>query len=1005
MIRKIDILVFIFLTLFLISSVSATEIGNETIKTQSTPQESVHIETYDVDMYYKDGTRFSANSYDENENPLSNTQTIFSLNGVNYTRQNNENGRASLAINLNSGKYDITTTVKEKSVHNTINIRSTIESDDVVKIFKNSTQYYAKFLDTNGDALKNTAVTFNINGVFYTRTTNENGTAKLNLNLEQGKYILTAINPINNEQKSNKIIILSQITNNNDVVKYYRNATKYSVTILEKNGKTAGSGHEVEFNINGVFYYRQTDVQGIASLNLNLGPGDYIITAQYDGCFVSNKIKILSTLTGYDILMEYQDGTKFKVYLVDNIGNPAAFEKVNFNINGVFYTRTTNENGIASLNINLQPGEYIITSEHNDLRISNIIKIYPKSIGEKIKSTDFTYEIKVPNYVNVTFPYVYPNSVYSLKDGVNGIIRMEKNQLIEIQIGYKYYIYSTANMPEYGATYLGSEYVLLPFDGIKTQHSYNIEDLTGNGIILYRSQNYTHFIYKNNCSSNIEQFGAYIDKSIDKSEIINYIQNGETIAKIKFQTINFDELGLRLSLSQYYGKSIYDFDYKPYKELIGNGVDKIKFVNTGEPVTFNYFGTRIAGYLSEEDIIAKFNSSNCIEFEKSELITYGLSNKYKGDFDVLHSFAIINEKVSDKTMSEWINRENEYKTDVKMQSLYTMFLTSLNTAYLSDKLCDNLTYTTDVKWSRANNSVILGAMNWKETYQHILTPDMGRQIKGNNESDIIKFRFVNSILLSKIEQFSLKPIAQDADVNITSVFDDVFNSLKDYRTSIVYYNNTAILSDESGNSSFMIDLKTGLVTPLAVKDGFAYKGVTITRDCGLCSIYSMSKEVLKNVNNGIGTTNDLLNYIGDNVQPLTSLTMKGVLLGKGVIGALIGGSLTIGLSLFGTALGIQGIGVYYVDNHVDSKDIHTMYDHITFTRPGYMQNTKIYNIPKDDGSTDYLEVPIKKDNSYDRANVKYISEGNVKTLTKKETYNYFTEESWSPFNVPQKYWR
>ena len=1005
MIRKIDIIVFIFLILFLIGSASAAEMENETITTKSTPQESIHIETHDVEMYYKDGTRFSAVSYDENETPLTNTQTTFSLNEINYTRQNNENGRASIAINLDSGKYNIKTTVKDISVHNTINIKSTIESFDVVKIYKNSTQYYAKFLDKNGEDLKNTAVTFNINGVFYTRNTNENGIAKLNLNLNPGKYILTATNPVNNERVSNNITILPQITNNRDVVKYYRNATKYSVTILEKNGETVGSGHEVEFNINGVFYYRQTNILGISSLNLNLEPGDYIITAQYAGCFVSNNIKILPTLKASDIVMEYQDGTKFKVYLVDNIGNPASFEKVNFNINGVFYTRTTNENGIASLNINLQCGEYIITSENNDLRITNKIKINPKGIGEKTKNTDFTYEIKVPNYVNVTFPYVYPNSVYSLKDGINGIIRMEKNQLIEIQIGYKYYTYSTGYMPEYGATYLGSEYVLLPFDGIETRHSYKLKDLTGNGIILYRSQNYTHFIYRNNCSSNIEQFGAYIDKSIDKSEIINYIQNGETIAKIKFHTMSFDEMGLKYTLSKLYGKRIYDFDYKPYKELISDGIDKIKFVNTNESVTFNYFGTKIAGYLSEEEIIAKFNSPNCIEFEKSELITYGLSDKYKQDFDVLHSFAIINKKVRDKTMNEWINRESEYKTDVKMQSLYSMFLTSLNTAYLSDKLCDNLTVDTNVKWSRANNTVILGAMNWKETYQHILTPDMGRLIEGDNESDIIKFRFVNSILLSKIEQFSLKPIAQDADVNITSVFDNIFNSLKDYKTSIVYYNDTAILSDESGNSSFVIDLKSGLVTPLEIKDGFAYKGVTVTRDCGLCSIYSMSKEVLQNVNNGIGVINNLLNYIGDYIQPLTSISIKGVLLGKALIGALIGGSFTIGISILGTALSIQSIGVYYVDNYLDEKDTHFAYDHVTFTRPGYMQNTKIYNIPKENGDMDYLEIPINKDNSYNRDNVKYISKGNVKTLTKKETYEYFTEESWSPFNVPKKYWR
>ena len=69
---------------------------------------------------------------------------------------------------------------------------------------------------------------------------------------------------------------------------------------------------------------------------------------------------------------------------------------------------------------------------------------------------------------------------------------------------------------------------------------------------------------------------------------------------------------------------------------------------------------------------------------------------------------------------------------------------------------------------------------------------------------------------------------------------------------------------------------------------------------------------------------------------------------------------------------------------LDEKDKHAAYDHVTFTRPGYLQNTKIYNIPKEDGSVDYLEIPIKKDNSLDRDNVKYISKGNVKTLTKEE---------------------
>ena len=1004
MIKKISTIVFIFLTIFLISSVSATELENKTITTESNTQD-IQIESHDVEMYYKDGTRFNTQIHDENKNPLYNATVTYSLNGMNYTRQTNENGESSLAINLESGNYSITTMSNEVSVTNNIDVKSTIYSSDIVKIYRNSTQYYAKFLDNNGELLKNTPVTFNINGVFYTRTTNESGIAKLNINLNQGEYILTAMNSKTTEMKSNKITVLPLITSNRDVVKYYKNATKYSVTILEKNGEKVGSGHDVEFNINGVFYYRQTDLYGVASLNLNLEPGEYIITAQYESCRVSNNIKILPTLTAKDVRMEYKDGTKFKVHLVDGIGKNSEYEQITFNINGVFYTRTTNENGIASLNINLDVGTYIITSEHNGLKVSNTITIEPKSEKEVIKNNNFTYEIAVPNYVNITCPYAYENSAYTIQSGYNGIIRLEKNQLINIEVGYKNYIFSTDYMPEYSATYLGSEYYLLPFDNTPTQHSYKYEKLTGNGLILYRSSNYTHFIYRNNCSSNVEQFGAYIDKGMDNSEIIKYIQNGETVAKVQFQTMSFDEMGLKYSLSKLYGCTIYDFDTKSYGEITKGNIDSIRFVNTNTEVIFDYFGKKIVGDIIEENIITKFNASNCIEFEKEELITYGLSDKYKRDFDVLQSFALINKKIDDKIMNEWLLKENDYRTDSGMQSMHAMFITSLNTAYLSDKLADELTTTYEVRWLRTNNTVILGAMNWKDTYQHILTPNMGRFVEGDNESEIINYRFANSILLSKIEQASLKPIAEDADVNITSVFDDVFKSLASFKTSIVYYNNSAIITNENGNSSFIIDLNTGLVTPLLIKDNFAYKGVTITRDCGLCSINSMVKNVMMNVNNGIFNPNGVLDYISDNIQPLTSFAIKGTMILKGIVGALIGGSLTVGLSVFGTAISIQGIGVYCVDKFVEEKDIHTAYDYITFTRPGYLQNTKIYNIPHEDGSMDYIEIPINKDNSYDRENVKYISEGNVKILTKQETYKYFTEENWSPYNVPQKYWR
>ena len=156
MIRKINIIIFIFLTIFLINTASATELENETMTTQAISQESIHIEAQDVDMYYRDGTRFRAEIRDVNENPLNNTPLTFSLNNVNYQRQTNENGEASIALNLNSGKYNVTTAAYGISISNIINIKSTIYSADVVKIYRNSTQYYAKFLESTGNELKNT---------------------------------------------------------------------------------------------------------------------------------------------------------------------------------------------------------------------------------------------------------------------------------------------------------------------------------------------------------------------------------------------------------------------------------------------------------------------------------------------------------------------------------------------------------------------------------------------------------------------------------------------------------------------------------------------------------------------------------------------------------------------------------------------------------------------------------------------------------------------------------
>ena len=160
-----------------------------------------------------------------------------------------------------------------------------------------------------------------------------------------------------------------------NVTKYYGGPESFIVKVYDTKGKPVGKNEIVTFNVNGIFYKRTTDEKGIATLNINLPPSDYIITADYKGCKISNKIKVLQVLNAEDIIMNYLDGTQFKANLVDGQGKPYKNQMITFNVNGVFYNRLTDSNGQAALNIRLIPGEYIITSSFNGCNIANKITI------------------------------------------------------------------------------------------------------------------------------------------------------------------------------------------------------------------------------------------------------------------------------------------------------------------------------------------------------------------------------------------------------------------------------------------------------------------------------------------------------------------------------------------------------------------------------------------------------------------------------------------------------
>ncbi len=334
------------------------------------------ITAEDVTKYYGGSERFNAILTDAEGKAIAGAKVLISINGQEYERTTDANGIASIGINLNAGEYPVVVSYNGSSVDAKVTILTTVNGTDLVKVFRNSTQYYATFRDSEGKYLKEgSTVRFNINGVMYDRQVGQNGLARLNINLNPGQYIITAMNDVTGERTANNITVLSRITETKDITKYYRNGTQYTAKIIGDDGKAVGAGETVRFNINGVFYERQTDANGIVKLNINLQPGDYIITAEYKECMVSNNVRVLPVLTASDLTKKYGTPTPFAATLVDGQGNPYANQKVEFNINGVFYYRTTESNGQAKLNINLQPGQYIITSGYNGSYIANRVTV------------------------------------------------------------------------------------------------------------------------------------------------------------------------------------------------------------------------------------------------------------------------------------------------------------------------------------------------------------------------------------------------------------------------------------------------------------------------------------------------------------------------------------------------------------------------------------------------------------------------------------------------------
>ena len=336
-----------------------------------------------VVKYYDADAKFVITLTNSKDKAISGEMVYVTVKGVETGYVTDKDGKVYLDIGNAIEKYDVLAEFRgsdlyyPSNVTGSVEVLSTIESADIIKLYGSGTQYFAIFKDLSGKALINTKVFFKILGKTYNYTTFPNGVVRLNINLNPGKYSIIAINPITGENKTTKVTIFDKIMENKDVTNYFGAKSTYKVRAYGSDGKPVGKDSLVVFKVNGKTYKVKTDKNGYAKISLKLKVKSYKITAEFNGTKVSNKIIVKPVLTTKITSSKKTKKTKFSAKLVNSKGKALKGKKITFKIKGKKYTAKTNKKGWASISIKLKlkKGTYKIYTSYGKSKVTNKIKV------------------------------------------------------------------------------------------------------------------------------------------------------------------------------------------------------------------------------------------------------------------------------------------------------------------------------------------------------------------------------------------------------------------------------------------------------------------------------------------------------------------------------------------------------------------------------------------------------------------------------------------------------
>ena len=472
---------------------------------------------------------YSITLRDASNHGISSAKVTIKVNKKTYTVKTDKNGVAELKLKFSKqGTYSVAVKFAGSSKYNAVSKTSKIVvkyssktaklTVPKVTILPKTYKYYTISLKKdNGKGIAKQKITIKLNGKTYSKTTNSNGNVVIKVKFSSLKsYKVSASYKGSKVYKKvssvGKIVVAKSSTKfTAPKITILPNEKKVYTTTLKTSAGKALSKQKVSMTLNGKTYSKITNSKGQASFDVKLSSEKvYPVVLKYSGNTYYNAAKatgsitvskIATQLTSYDKTFANDSSKNFTVILKDKSGNALKNQKITFTFNNQSLVKTTDEKGIAFINLNECVGSFKIISKYSG--------------NNQYKSVSNTNLITISNKTNVVFIDAnLPNSeiqniLDNCDDGSNVEFLGDLYKDISLNINKALNIYST------GKTVLNAKSKSPVFKILAS--NVNIYNLS----IVGNANDGIEIINANN----VKIFGNNISNLLDESKIKSYMES------------------------------------------------------------------------------------------------------------------------------------------------------------------------------------------------------------------------------------------------------------------------------------------------------------------------------------------------------------------------------------------------------------------------------------------------------------------------------------------------